>query len=121
VLDARAKDYLLKSIKTAIDDLQERSFDGTKKLVQRLHSTAEIFPDENWTKELNLVCIAMIVVGATSEGEIAKLKKEKSDELVKSYSEKLNEFYAAIEEESIAKTDTFLKEFVNIFFEDIGL
>jgi hypothetical protein len=120
-MEKKAKEYLLKSIKTAIDGLQERDFDGLKKLINRLHSVAEIFPDEHWTKELNLVCITLVVVGASSEAEITKLKKEKSDELIKSYSEKLNEFYAAVEEESIAKTDTFLKEFVYIFFRDIGM
>jgi hypothetical protein len=120
-LDAKAKDFLLKSIKAAIDGLQERSFDGMKKLVSRLHSVSEVFPDDTWTKELNLVCISLVVIGTSTEGEIAKLKKEKADELIKNYSGKLNEFYGAIEEESIAKTDTFLKEFVDIFFRDIGM
>ena len=120
-MEKNAKDYILTSIKKTIDDLQERKFDSMKRLVNRLHSVGEIFPDDVWTKELDLACITMIVVGASSETEITRMKKEEADSLIKSYTEKLNDFYTAIEEENIAKTDIFLKEFVNIFFKNVGL
>ena len=121
VLDPKAKDFLLKNLKIAINGLQERNFAGLKKLVTRMNAISEIFPDEIWTKELSLACISMAVIGASTEAELTKMKKEKIDELVKAYSEKLNELYSAIEEENIAKIDTFLKEFAEIFFREIGL
>jgi len=120
-LDPKAKDYLLKNIRLAIDGLQEKSFDCFKKLLPKLNFVAEMFPDNDWSKQLNLISCSLIVIGATTEGEVSKLKKEKQDELYNQYSAKLNDFYTAIEEENIVKTDTFLKEFASLFFDAIGL
>lgn len=74
-MESKAKDYLLSSIKAAISGLQERNFNNMKRLVTRLHSTAEIFPDAEWTSELNLVCLTIVVVGVSTEQEITRMKK----------------------------------------------
>ncbi len=120
-LEPKAKEYLLKNIKTVIQGLQEQNLDCLKKLVHKLNFIGDLYPDAEWTKELNLVSLSLIVMGATTEGEISRMKKEKADEIFKKYSEKLNDFYCAIEEENIAKTDTFLKEFAQMFFAIIGI
>jgi hypothetical protein len=120
-LDPIAKEFILQNIRSAIGELQEKRFEGVKKLVTRMNVVGEMFPDEMWTKEFNLVCLSMAVIGASTEADLAKMTKEKAEEIIKKYSEKLNQLYVAIEEESIAKTDTFLKEFAALFFKEIGL
>jgi hypothetical protein len=116
-----AKEFLLKNVKLAIGELQEKRFEGMKKLVMRMNVVSEMFPDEVWTKELNLVCLSMAVIGASTEADLPKMAKDKAEEIIKKYSEKLNGLYVAIEEESIAKIDTFLKEFAELYFKEIGL
>lgn len=120
-LDHKAKEYVLKYLKMAIDDLQNQSFDGLRKLVPRLVTTSEVFPDEVWTKELSLMALVCTVIGASTEAEIPRTRKEYKDGLVKKYSEKLGALYGAIEEENIGKIDSFLKEFAILFFSEIGL
>jgi hypothetical protein len=120
-LDPKAKEFLLKNIKKTIEDVQNQSFDCFRKMLPKIAYVAEMFPDPEWTKELNLASCSLIVIGAAAEGGIPKLSKEKQEELSKQYVAKLSDFYTAIEEESIAKTDTFLKEFASLFVEAFGL
>ena len=121
VLDDKAKEFLLRNIKLAVDNLQSEKFDGLRKLVTRMLSVSEIFPDDIWTKELKLASLAFAVIGASTESEFSKIKKEDKDRIIKEYSEKLNELYVAIEEEKTEKVDSFLKDFSEIFFKEIGL
>ncbi len=119
-LDAKAKEYVLGHLRTAIDDLQNQGFDGLRKLTNRLVTIGEAFPDENWTKEFSIMALTFIVIGASTEQDMPKLKQERKDQITKIYAEKLKAVYTAIEEEDIGKIDSLLKDFALLFFKEIG-
>jgi len=120
-LDSKAKEAILKFTKEAIESLQESSFDGMRKLLVRLIAIADIFPDEEWSKELNLAALALGEIGAGTEEDFEEMDRERKDHIIDAYSEFLNSFYKAIEEEDISKVDDVLKEFVTFFLKEVGL
>jgi hypothetical protein len=117
-LEPKSKKYLLSCIRQAVDDLTKSRFGGATRLVVRLITVGDLYPDDVWTKTLNMMAFTIAGTGTAMESELKEMDKERKDEFVTSFSKFLASLYSAVEEEDAPKTDNLLKEFVTAFFKE---
>ena len=120
-LDPNVKKVILSKTKKAIDDLQKSKFDGMKKLFTTMIGLTELVSDEVWNKELKLSVLVFGGVGSSTEDEFEEMEKERQDKIIKAYTDFMNSFYRAVEEEDVPKIDDVLRDFAKVFMDEILL
>lgn len=120
-LESNSKKLILLKTKKAIADLQKSSFTQMGRLVNRLISVAEIFPDEVWSQELKFSAFIIAGIGTSAETQVEENDKEKKDRIINLCLDFLNSFYKAVEEENAQKIDDLLKWHAIVFIDEIAL
>lgn len=120
-LEPKVKKVILSKTKKAIDELQKSNFDGMKRLFVTMVGLTELVCDEVWNKEIKLSALVFGGVGSTTESDFEERDKEKQDRIIKTYTDILNSFHRAVEEEDVPKIDDALKRLAKVFMDEIVL
>jgi len=120
-LEPKVKKVVLSKIKKAIDELQKSKFDGMKRLLTTMIGLTELVSDEVWEKEIKLSALVLAGVWSTTESEFEEMDKEKQDRVINAYTDTMNSFYRALEEEDVQKIDDVIKRIAKVFMDEIVL
>jgi len=120
-LESNIKKVILAKAKKAIDELEKSRLDGMRGLFTTLLGLAELVSDEAWNKEFKLSALVFGGAGASTEREFDEMDKEKQGRILKAYTEVMNAFYKAVEEENISKVDEALKSLAKVFMDEMAL